>query len=34
MSAATGPAELALDGPCIVILPREQAAAAIRAVRA
>lgn len=33
-NATTGPAELALDGPCIVILPREQAAAAIRAVRA
>lgn len=30
----TGPVELALDGSCIVILPREQAPAAIRAIRA
>lgn len=30
----TGRVELALQGPCIVILPREQAAAAIRAIRA
>lgn len=30
----TGPVDLALHGPCIVILPREQAAAAIRAIRA
>lgn len=29
----TGPAELALHGPCIIILPREHAAAAIRAIR-
>lgn len=33
-NAATGPVHLALDGPCIVILPREQAPAAIRAIRA
>ncbi|MBB1492406.1 MULTISPECIES: thiamine diphosphokinase [unclassified Paracoccus (in: a-proteobacteria)] len=28
----TGPVELALDGPCLVILPRAQAAAAIQAI--
>lgn len=33
-NATTGPVKLALDGPCIVILPREQAAAVIRAIRA
>lgn len=30
---ATGAVELALDGPCIVILPREHAAAAVQAIR-
>jgi len=30
----TGTVELVLDGPCLVILPREHAAAAIRAIRA
>lgn len=33
-NATMGPVNLALDGPCIVILPREQAAAVIRAIRA
>ena len=31
---AEGPVELALDGPCLVILPRAHAAAAVRALAA